>query len=407
MEKHEQSLVYIIINSIKPYAYEINNILALPKGFQYRVRYKQKWISDTLLKRITKGDFDKKHLAIRPERALLILRDFSSGYFIPLRYVNIISINKFSNVYYFRYSLDGLYRYPPLSENDKSEEHELKEFPILREIKKNIEKEIINQRGVRNIPNKDLEYLVFSVNGAPSKEPPSAEISDDESWGYILRFLRAIREPGPSLEDKTRNEDEKYVFTDFDFIRLVSVYQEKENVINDPNRIERKRGRLILFSDSLLKVNILQRTYTGRVGKGDSSVYTPRKIKIFGKPDIVEVIPVEKNITGKYEWFSFYLNIKTSHSKEVPAMLFLSIEHPFPFKSTYIEIPLIIKYRSYKVRILIQIVGILLFLSGIILVLIGNGMWSKLGTIFAILGGMLLKTHINDITSIISLRRVL
>ena len=42
MDKDESKFVIIIVNSIPPYCYELNNILSLPDGFNYRFRYQKK-----------------------------------------------------------------------------------------------------------------------------------------------------------------------------------------------------------------------------------------------------------------------------------------------------------------------------------------------------------------------------
>ena len=42
-KNQDRLIAYIIFNSIPPYAYEVNNILALPNGMPYRARFRREW----------------------------------------------------------------------------------------------------------------------------------------------------------------------------------------------------------------------------------------------------------------------------------------------------------------------------------------------------------------------------
>ena len=82
MDKHNK-FVIIIVNTIPPYGYEINNIIGLPEGFPYRFRYRQWYIPEI-----------PDPSQISDCAGLIVLRNFETAKFIPVRKIRISNIRK-------------------------------------------------------------------------------------------------------------------------------------------------------------------------------------------------------------------------------------------------------------------------------------------------------------------------
>ena len=96
-----------IINSIDPYCWDLNHILALPSGFVYRNRWLKKWIA---------LDLQNEIKSLQSKRVLLILRDYENDELIPVRWGRIILAQLIGKVYYFEYQLEDIIDY----DSDKS-----------------------------------------------------------------------------------------------------------------------------------------------------------------------------------------------------------------------------------------------------------------------------------------------
>src|SRR3990172_4338085 len=97
--------VLIIINTIPPYCYEINSILALPDGFEYRVRFQEKWIPT-----IT----DPVRIAGHP--GLIVLRDFDTGRFSPIRHIFVTKVLRVGEFFHIRFQVRSLVELSSLGE---------------------------------------------------------------------------------------------------------------------------------------------------------------------------------------------------------------------------------------------------------------------------------------------------
>lgn len=92
-----------IIHDHTPYCYEINAILALPRGFRYRNRFATAWVEPNLRDDISK---------LRGHSVLLVLRDQARNLLIPFRWARIVLAERSGNMFYFEYVVDELILYP-------------------------------------------------------------------------------------------------------------------------------------------------------------------------------------------------------------------------------------------------------------------------------------------------------
>lgn len=91
-----------IINSHKPYCFDLNEILALPAGFRFRNRFDTRWVRPSL-----RGNVDW----FVGKRVLLTLRDIEHNTLIPARWATIVSAIPVGDIFYFEYILGDLIRY--------------------------------------------------------------------------------------------------------------------------------------------------------------------------------------------------------------------------------------------------------------------------------------------------------
>src|SRR5690349_12187560 len=93
----EKKFVIIIVNSIAPYCYELNNILALPDNFVYRFRFRKS----------KKGEWMPQidnPKSLRDCDGLIVLREFqTTGQFIPIRKIHINKVSVIGDIVYIEY----------------------------------------------------------------------------------------------------------------------------------------------------------------------------------------------------------------------------------------------------------------------------------------------------------------
>ena len=86
-------MIVLITNSLMPYCFDVAHVLGLPFNLSHRFRYRERWISAT-------GDLSKS-------TALVVLRNFSDGQLIPLRYVQISHVRNMGGMAYLDFRVQG------------------------------------------------------------------------------------------------------------------------------------------------------------------------------------------------------------------------------------------------------------------------------------------------------------
>jgi hypothetical protein len=76
-------MIFLVTNSIAPYCYDIHQLVGLPVNLNHRFRYSDPWIN-----------LPNGIKSIVGKEALIVLRDFNTGNFIPLRFVVIKEVVK-------------------------------------------------------------------------------------------------------------------------------------------------------------------------------------------------------------------------------------------------------------------------------------------------------------------------
>jgi len=179
----------IISNSVRPYGYEINNILALPPGFRYRSRYRRHWVR-----------VDRPVERLPGTNGLVILRCYEDGRLFPIRKIYVETARKVGDILYVEYLLRDWIK---LSSSQDRRRRQVDRF-----------NELVSASLVeKNEPGTDLRQLLFF--GADfcyflDEEPPDeAPTTDEERWGNIVDELRRIP-----------------VYHEYDFLKVVQLRDE-------------------------------------------------------------------------------------------------------------------------------------------------------------------------------------
>ena len=266
MQETENEIGLIIVNSIPHYCYELNNILSLPNGFEYRFRY-QKGVSSDWLPTIDDPS------SLEDSRALVILRDWDTASFIPLRWINIQTVQVVGDVVYFNFELKNLVDLRP---NEPSYPYHYKVF------NQYVEQAIGNYE---NFPGTDLRNLVLftepSADVYYSIEP--SENSDLESWGDVVTVLGDLK-----------------VYEDFDFYKLTGIK-------SDRVKVETEDGRYQLLKGEDYTISMFRRSFLNTTG--DSSVGSSREVKLESGKGVKEITPTQL-VRGKYDMMEFKIQVR-------------------------------------------------------------------------------------------------
>jgi hypothetical protein len=256
----------IIPNTISPYGYETVPVLASPDGFQYRFRFGEEWVQDSIVHR---PDLNGK-------QGYIVLREFKTGHLLPIRLFAVKSFNKIGKIYYIEVILGKLVSF------DSEETHRQKQ-------KNSFHKDFLefNSAIIKSSPSgSDMSPLVFLTNFSLqiNNAHRSSDLDEEmESWGNILTCLKDID-----------------FFTDVQFLRLMSV----EPIDIDFGKASFGNGQLALMEGADYKIQLAQ-----FITKTSSSSIPQTDIKISGDNRIISVLRGVQKAVGKYDVLTFIIRV--------------------------------------------------------------------------------------------------
>lgn len=182
----------IVIDAIRPYAYEINNILALPAGFTYRCRYRQRRVR-----------VDRPVERLRDTNGLVILRCLEDARLYPIRKIHIDAARKVGDIVYIQYMLGDRVK---LSSAQSERQVQIDHFNEL----------VLPNLAEPNEPGVDLTHMVFfGIDFCYFLDESSDEpCTEDERWGNIVDELRRLP-----------------IYQEFDFLKVVSLLDEHQRPV--------------------------------------------------------------------------------------------------------------------------------------------------------------------------------
>jgi hypothetical protein len=329
----DNKFALIIVNSIPPYCYELNNILSLPDNFSYRFRYQKAKQGNWMPEIQNPYELKNKH-------GLIVLRDFqTTAEFIPIRKIFIDNILVIGDIVYIEYLLkEKVELSSDLTERDS--QISLFNQRIVTDI---------NLQKYPNAPLTDLKNLIFfgtdySYDIQDTKYQGAAEDKDSNKWGNIIETIGKYK--GVGLP----------VYNNNDFFKIIGITD--ENGIFAKQKFKNSKAYYEIDNKKIYKIQFLQRTYTGRSHVGDSSVLTPRIVELAtGNPEIIPIIS-QKDIMGKYDLLELTFKCNVT-SPTLQSYLLLRVRDSEPPKAPTIIIP--IKVLFSKREFFLNISSVLVF----------------------------------------------
>ena len=324
--RQDNSTVYIIVNAIPPYGYEINQFLACPIGAKNVVRFKRKWLPEI-------SDPDE----LVGKDGVLILRDWSTAHLIPLRRLRVISVLPIGEIYDIEWIADEIIEY---ATDEKKRDEQIDVFN--KHMHTRLEK-------YQNLPQNDLKNLVFlqkvdyteDIKDQVDEEWSQAEL-ERHRWGKIVDIIGRFDH-----------------FIDIDFIKVLEVRNTKEVTQPLVDSTYGKEKRYKLNSRDNYRLTIYQRTFTKKP-RGDSSV-SPRTIILKSDTELIKVVDGESQISGKYGGHRFRFKTRTlRHSIETYLVLHISRNDGRYVPSIYVPVKITTPLWLTTLRIL----SVIFFMAG-------------------------------------------
>jgi hypothetical protein len=268
----EARFAVIIVDAVRPYAYEINNILSLPQGFSYRCRYRQRRVRvDRPADRLQRTD------------GLVILRCFEDARLYPVRKIQVKNARKVGDIVYVEYILRDWIR---LSSSVAERQRQIERFNTL----------VSASLMEKNEPGCELNHLVFFGtdfcyfldDGPPTADDPA---TDDERWGNIVDEVRRIP-----------------IYHEYDFLKVVRLTDERQHdaaVLNGDGYLLRPHGTY--------ELEMLQRRHT--LASDDPTTSSNRLIRLLMNERDYRPIEDTFSVSARYDLFSYRFQTTSDRAK--------------------------------------------------------------------------------------------
>jgi len=305
-----------IINSIDPYCWDINHILALPSGFSYRNRWRQKWVDPSLVDNIQ---------SLVSQRVLLILRDYDKDRLIPVRWGRISFAQRIGQVFYFEYDLENLVDYNADS-NARTAEIDAFNRTFL-------ERHPGMQRAVRQ----DIAPSVFvSRVGGTLRSAPDIDL---DKWGSVVSAV---------------GEVDAYKGVEFlKIVELSSSHRERVNI---------RESKYELKPNTVYEMRIFQ------LVPNPGGEVQPHDIELNTLADQILVLRGQQRAVGLYDMLRFIFKVQDVRPGETSFVEVRHTPHPTRGESAIpsMYLPVAIKSQpriSYIIRLLVTIVTLVFTFS--------------------------------------------
>jgi hypothetical protein len=294
-----------IIQAVRPYFYDLNQILALPTGFRYHNRYNQQWVDPNLRGNIAQ---------LLGRRVLIIMRDRERNRLVPARWATISVAQSVGDVYYFEYRLGDLIEY---AGDPQSRETNIAQYT---ETLQRFHAELPGTAGM------DLTSpSVFQ--SAAGNQFPTVSADNLSHWGNVVGAVATAT-----------------IYEKIDFLKIV-----------DLSTADGSAAAPVLdeaFRVSPNTVYVL-RVFQTIPNFGDGSVI-PHDIRLLTFTDHIASLRARQRAVGKYDMLSYVLKVLDLPSNEHTS---IEVAHdPEYEEGTYasgsIYIPLKVRPSSYLLPVL-------------------------------------------------------
>ena len=276
-------MLVLITNSIVPYCFDVPRTLALPAGATHRFRYEDKWLERPV------------HGISTPTPALVVLRDFETGRFIPIRFVTVVYVRDLGSTNYIEFEVG---EYPSQQAAE----------PLATSIS-----EVLRTLDIPNTGGDQLRTLVLNVPKIDNPPRQGRDGEDLSGWDRIATEVGQLP-----------------VFKDYSFFRFASL---RDGWYRDiPLKIHEfaKRKAIQLRPGKFYFLELAQKI-----------PFDLAKSELIEKPFTVEVTSTNtamsvfwnvKKVVGKYDLLRFGFQTGSA-SPEEHAELHVHVKEGHPFDS--------------------------------------------------------------------------
>ncbi len=323
MANNIEKYLIIIPNMIKPYGYELVQILAYPSNILYRFRFEEEWVHE-------KVKYNLKKMTNR--EGYILFRDKNKAKLYPIRRFILRTAQKIGTIYYFEYELKELFDYDSKKDLQEGQIDKFnRDFLVAHDsIIKNNESKI------------DMKPLVLLSNFNPDIMNNNKEYDDGiekecEQWGNIITFIKEIK-----------------FYQNVEFIKIIDTYDVK----CPDKKVNIEHNALVVTEGKDYHLRILQ--ITKRLIEVNES---PRDIALKTDNKYISLIRDRQRAVGKYDIliFMFRINPWSGNTRS-----FIDIIHEVETEAEQYTEPTLhipIKIESRPRKILINIIIFLIFMS--------------------------------------------
>lgn len=250
-------MLILITNTIVPYCYDIAHILSLPARLSHRFRYRANWI---------KLSFKIEH--IKGKETLIVLRNFDTGEFFPIRYAQIEDVLKVGDINYIEFCLGS---YFPIAQKE----------PVSQRIDASL-----GEKGFQNKGGKALDCLLFEIDGKKLGETRSEiKESEHEKWWEILGVIGELE-----------------CYKDFSFLKILHV-RDSDGDFSIITRDETGKHSFLLKPGCVYWLDVMQHI-PWQIEKRES-IELPYDVELKTETDEVTVLRKVQRVVGKYDLLRF------------------------------------------------------------------------------------------------------
>lgn len=332
--------VLVIVNSIPPYVYEINNILSLPDGFKHHVRYRRNWIDAD-----DPTDFENCD-------GLILLRVFETGTVIPIRKIHINVVTQVGDLCFFDFSLMSIVDF---SRDDSTRAEQLER---VNGILKNILKPYSNVPGKNMrasiLPATDPTYFLDSelVSSSSQGKMPSLN-----SWGTMLEILGGFD-----------------FYDGFDFIKVVALKNNKDQLVPIDKVGTKVAYRMMGGQGYTLTILQSVPLSTGsRISKAPDGtiIYQTvddKHLEVFSPSTKMTVGLNKQQIKGRYDIYNIYCQTENIYSRIFSDIILAVIQGEKENLKKISEIAIPVSLGVSLGSLFIRITSIILFMASAMIV---------------------------------------
>jgi hypothetical protein len=256
-------LVYIVANTVDPYAYELPAILGYPSGLIYRARFKLEWVDRELWER---SDI------LLDQPCIVVYRDFDAAILYPIRYGTIRRARLYGDVLHIEYELGQIIPYHRTLEQRRNQVSVFndawrREHP---------------DAAATNVAQGDMRPLVLRSKLWPEIQNPYLSGMDEasqefESWSNVGGLVADIP-----------------LYGALEFLKVIGLGSG-----SDTRRETPRRGVYRLLPNRTYELRIAQRIFRA------SDIVKPHKTSFTCDGHGLRTITEARRAVGKYDIFTF------------------------------------------------------------------------------------------------------